>query len=60
LWCNRAFNKNEKNQKILPIGSSPIRNYPEKILLEGVEVISLQQGRGGFVKSHFQGYTIEE
>lgn len=58
LQCNRAFHKNGKNQKILSIG--PIRNYPEKVLLGGVEVISLWWGRRGFVKAHFQGYTIEE
>lgn len=39
LQANRAFNKNEKNQKILSIGFSPVRNYPAKILLEGVEVV---------------------
>lgn len=51
LRCKKAFHKNEKNQKILSVG--PIRNYPEKVLLGGVEVISLWWGREGFVKAQF-------
>lgn len=59
LECNRAFSKNEKKKNIWSIYLSPVGNYPEKIVLEGVEVIRPWQGSWGFVKAHFQDIQLK-